>query len=188
MKITDLTVRYGDKTVLDGFNFTVEQNELVLFTAPSGYGKTTLFRAIAGLVKPTSGNITETGKVSYAFQEARLLPWFSALDNVWLVRQDKPKEEAKQLLLSLGFPEESLSQLPEELSGGMRQRVNLARAFFFDGDLLLLDEPFAGLDESNAHLVMDEILRQKEVRPVLMISHENDWDSCADRIVRMNEA
>ena len=188
MKIRDLTVRYGDKTVLDGFDLTVEKNELVLFTAPSGFGKTTLFRAVAGLIKPSSGTVEAVGKVSYAFQEARLLPWFSALDNVWLVRQDKPKEEAKRLLLSLGFPEESCLQLPEELSGGMKQRVNLARAFFYEGDLLLLDEPFSGLDEGNAHLVMDEILRQKEARPVLMISHENDWDSCADRIVRMNEA
>ena len=187
MKITDLTVRYGDKTVLDSFSFSVEQNELVLFTAPSGFGKTTLFRAIAGLVKPSSGCIEGVGVVSYAFQEARLLPWFSALENVCLVRPDKSKEEAQRLLLSLGFPEEALAQLPEELSGGMRQRVNLARSFFYEGDLLLLDEPFAGLDESNAQLVMDEIQRQRQARPVLMICHENDWDALADRIIRMDE-
>lgn len=188
MRIRDCSLRYGDNVLFEHFDLTVEDNELILFVAPSGYGKTTLFRAIAGLVTPAHGTIEDVGVVAYAFQEPRLLPWYSAVDNVSLVRDDRPKEEARALLLSLGLTAEACEQKADELSGGMRQRVNLARSFYYEGDILLLDEPFAGLDEANAGLVMKEILRQKESRPVLMISHERDFDAYADRIISMEAA
>ena len=187
MKINDLTVRYGDKTILEHVDLSAQAGELVILVAPSGYGKTTLFRAIAGLTPLAEGSIEGQGVVSYAFQEPRLLPWYSALENVALVRPDRSREEAEQLLLALGLSLEACHQYPAALSGGMRQRVNLARAFFYEGDLLLLDEPFTGLDADNARLVLAEILRQKEKRPVLMICHEHDWDEYADRVLRMDE-
>ena len=132
---------YGETRVFDGLELTIPENAIL--TAPSGSGKTTLLRLIAGLLTPEAGEITGVPeRVSFLFQEDRLLPWASALKNVELVC---PRARALEMLTALGL-EEKADKRPPRLSGGERRRVALARALCADGSLLLLDEPFKGMD------------------------------------------
>ncbi len=186
MIIKDLTVRYGDNTVLDRLNLEIKDKGLTLITAPSGFGKTTLFRAVAGLVKVESGSVFKVGRLSYAFQETRLLPWYSALKNVSVVRPDRDVREAEELLSRLGLSREEIALRPGELSGGMNQRVNLARAFFYDGDTILLDEPFVGLDPANIDRVYDLINDYKQERAIVMISHESANKDFVDYTIELD--
>lgn len=144
--------RFGKRPVISGFNLTVNQGEVLGLLGPSGIGKSTVLRMIAGLETPDSGRIrVGTAHIGYVFQEARLLPWDTALNNVILPLRalGQSKREAadraqyflKQMELS-----EFEKVYPHQLSGGMRQRVALARAFAINPDILLLDEPFTGLD------------------------------------------
>ena len=187
MKLENVTVRYGDKTVLNRLSLTISDSGLMLIDAPSGCGKTTLFRAIAGLIPLSGGKIETPGTISYAFQEARLLNWYTAWENVALVRADRSPELAKEWLLRLGFTPQEMDLYPPQLSGGMRQRVNLARAFFYEGELFLLDEPFAGLDEQNVSRVLESILSIRTSRPVLLVDHGSLAAPYADRVWRLED-
>ncbi|BCS87628.1 ABC transporter ATP-binding protein [Pseudodesulfovibrio sediminis] len=144
--------RFGKRPVISGFNLTVKQGEVMGLLGPSGIGKSTVLRMIAGLERPDSGSIrVGTAHIGYVFQEARLLPWDTALNNVVLPLRalgqtrweatDRARHFLKQMELS-----EFEKVYPHQLSGGMRQRIALARAFAISPDILLLDEPFTGLD------------------------------------------
>ncbi len=138
--------------VLDAISCQVETGEVVSVVGPSGCGKSTLLRLMAGMVQPEAGQITRRyHQAGFVFQEPRLLPWRTALDNVSLVLRNRGLDERQQAersrhLLSqvglVGFE----SYYPAQLSGGMRQRVGIARALAVDPDFVLLDEPFAALD------------------------------------------
>lgn len=147
IEIRDLTVRFADQTVFENRSFTLPDTGVVLLRGASGIGKTTLLRVLAGLQKPQSGKITGLmgRRISFAFQEPRLLEHMRAVDNVALV-SDRHTAETLLKMLNLG---EVLQKKASELSGGQKQRVSLARAFAFSNDVVLLDEPFAGLDEQN---------------------------------------
>ena len=136
---------YPEKKVLENLNLTLPDTGAVALMAPSGYGKTTLLRVLAGLKAPDAGEIKglENKKIAFLFQEDRLLPWVSAETNIEIVSD---QEKAKYWLEQMEIP--SGTQLPREMSGGMQRRVALARAMAFGGDVLLLDEPFKGLDEA----------------------------------------
>ncbi len=140
-----VSVGYPEKKVLENLSLTFPDTGAVALMAPSGYGKTTLLRVLAGLIKPEAGEITglENKKISFLFQEDRLLPWLTAEKNVELVSN---AEQAKYWLNQMEIP--NGNQLPREMSGGMQRRAALARAMAFGGDVLLLDEPFKGLDEA----------------------------------------
>ena len=148
IELKDLTVAYGDKPVLRGLDATLPDDGCVAVRGASGAGKTTLLRVLAGLVAPAAGSISGLSqrRVSMVFQEDRLLPWRTALENVALVR-DGSSGEAMRLLDAMELSAEA-GKLPVALSGGMQRRVALARALNFGGDMLLLDEPFKGLDEA----------------------------------------
>lgn len=174
MQITNLTKRFGKKLLFENLSFTVPENGIIAINGESGKGKTTLFRIIAGLDKKYSGNIDygNIKKISYVFQEPRLLPASTTLENVALPLGNTPeaKEKAKEYLTKVGL-ENDLNTYPDELSGGMKMRAAIARALAYDGDILLLDEAFNGIDKDMATVIMDLIKDYAETRPVLVITH-----------------
>ena len=145
IRLINVTAGYPGKTVLRNVTLSLPEKGSVAIMAPSGFGKTTLLRVLAGLIKPESGTVTgvENKKTVFLFQEDRLLPWLTAGKNVEIVSDP---EKARFWLNEMEI--DSPSQYHHEMSGGMQRRVALARAMAFGGDLLLLDEPFKGLDEA----------------------------------------
>lgn len=160
---------YSDKTVITDFNLKIAPGDRVCLFGESGKGKTTLLRLIAGLEIPTSGEITgiRDKKISVVFQEDRLLPWLSVLDNAALAGS---RERAVEILTALGLGD-CLDMRPEQLSGGMRRRVAVARALCADYDLLLLDEPFNGLDEELIKTTAALIVEYLENRTLVLVTH-----------------
>lgn len=155
---------------LDGLDLAVGEGEFVSLLGPSGCGKTTALRIIAGLEEPDSGEVTgETltpgeGGLAYVFQEPNLLPWASAADNVWfplrLAGIDRAAARGRiAAVLALAGIADFAEALPRALSGGMRMRVALARALVTRPRLLLMDEPFAALDEITRLRLNDDLLR-----------------------------
>lgn len=167
IKIENLTVIY-DKIVLDNVNMHFPSNGVFCIYAPSGTGKTTLLNAIAGLVK-YSGQIKVNGRISYLFQEDRLLNWLTARQNVMLL---EPVSDVAQKYMEAFGIHEFESEMPQNLSGGMKRRVALARTLAYDADIYLLDEPFKGLDEDNVKKVQNEINSLAQNKLVLVVTHD----------------
>lgn len=153
-------------SVLDGLDFEIPAGQFLAILGPSGCGKSTLLRLIAGLDRPRSGSIhaaAGSSGIAYVFQDAHLLPWRSALQNVALplelmhVSRGRRTDAARSALDQVGLSD-AMDRFPNQLSGGMRMRVSLARAMVTQPKLLLLDEPFAALDELTRER-LDEQLR-----------------------------
>jgi NitT/TauT family transport system ATP-binding protein len=163
----NLTHRFGDKLVLDNINLEIKDKEFLSFVGASGCGKSTFLRLIANLLTPSSGSIESAGredlKISMVFQDANLLPWLNVLRNVSLplklkgLQSDKPMEWLEKVGLA-----DSAKLYPDELSGGMKMRVAMARAMAMEPDLLLLDEPFGALDEITRQEMGDALLKFRE--------------------------
>ena len=152
----DVSVSFGEKSVLRGCSISGEDGARIALMGPSGCGKTTLLRVALGLQKPDSGSFrSDAGRIAAVFQEPRLLPWLTAAENVNLVLSDGPEtlSGAREWLARLGLGDAS-ELFPLELSGGMQQRVSIARALACAPDLLILDEPFRGLDQELRNQVM----------------------------------
>lgn len=177
MKITNLTKKFGKKIVLSSLTAEIPNKGITAVQGASGMGKTTLLRILAGLDKKFLGQIDlgKIKKISYVFQEPRLLNNLTALENVMLVldKSAKSRETATKWLCELGL-ENDLNTYPDEMSGGMKQRVSIARALAFDGDLLLLDEAFNGIDEQRTIDIMDIIIDFAEKKPCVVVSHNQD--------------
>lgn len=165
----NVSFSYGNTAVLNGVTWHLPDSGVVCLWGASGCGKTTALRLLAGLEKPAHGTIRGVGRVSMVFQEDRLLPWRTALENVMLTGAGEPI--ARELLSALGLTEEEIGALPIHLSGGQQRRVALARALAAESDILLLDEPFNGLDEGTWQDVVPLILRAAETRPVVLVTH-----------------
>jgi NitT/TauT family transport system ATP-binding protein len=161
-------------TALADVSLSVDAGEFVAVIGPSGCGKTTLLRAIGGLLTPTSGSVRIAGRsptvagrakqVGYVFQDASLLPWRTVIQNVRLPLEVNRRGHASthlrpERLLELMRLEEFRDYYPRQLSGGMQQRVALARTLVFDPSLLLMDEPFGALDEITRETMRYELLR-----------------------------
>lgn len=175
MKIQHLCKSFDGKVVLDHVSLTLESGGTACLMAPSGRGKTTLLRCIAGLETPDSGQITDLPeRIAYVFQEDRLCDGFSAVDNIRLVTGKALGEgEIRRHLEELGLAG-SLDQPVRELSGGMRRRVVISRAVCFGADLLLLDEPFKGLDDEARQQTADYILRHRGAAAILCVTHDRE--------------
>ena len=175
MKIQHLCKAFDGKMVLDHVSLTLESGGTACLMAPSGRGKTTLLRCIGGLEAPDSGQITDLPeRIAYVFQEDRLCDGFSAVDNIRLVTGKALGEgEIRRHLEELGLAG-SLDQPVRELSGGMRRRVVISRAVCFGADLLLLDEPFKGLDDEARQQTADYILRHRGAAAILCVTHDRE--------------
>lgn len=157
LTLEEISVRFGEKQVLDKCSLRIGKGERVALTGPSGCGKTTLARAALSLQNPDTGTVScGFSRAAAVFQEPRLLPWLTATENVNLVLSDSndTMEEARAWLdnLELG---DSAGLYPSELSGGMQQRVSIARALAVRPELLVMDEPFKGMDAA----LRDRVLR-----------------------------
>ncbi len=169
--LENVSKSFDGKTVLDGFSHTFPDRSLTAVTGPSGKGKTTLLRLIAGLNKPDGGAVLLSGKkISMVFQEDRLLTNRTALENVAAVTD---RDNALQLLEKVGLSD-AAEMRPDELSGGMKRRVAIARALAFDGDILLLDEPFMGLDSELRDAVFTLISEASKKACVILVTHDAD--------------
>lgn len=171
IRLENITKRYGDKTVLDRVSMKFEKGGVYCLMGPSGRGKTTLLRLIAGLERPDEGEISGVSGVSMMFQDNRLIPFMSAVDNCALPVKDKAA--ASRALTELGLGE-SLHKPALELSGGMARRVALARALIYEGGTLLLDEPFTGLDKGTANTAAEFIHSMRRGRTLIAVSHSLD--------------
>jgi len=176
IELSGLTKRYGaGQTILESINLTISKGEFVSFIGPSGCGKSTALKLIAGLAVPTSGTISVEGMtpknarevISFIFQDATLLPWRTVKQNVGLglelegVESNRRKEKTSQLLELVGLQHMS-DAYPRELSGGMKMRVSIARALATSPRLLLMDEPFAALDEMSRDRLNEQLLRLRD--------------------------
>ena len=180
--LENITVKYAEQTVIQKLDFCFENGKFYGLTGPSGIGKTTLFSVISQLIKPTSGKIRTDGeKIGYVFQDARLFPWMTALENIECVCEDKSKAK---FYLDLLLPD-GAEKYPHELSGGMRQRVSIARALAYECDILLLDEPFKGLDGKTKEIVIKTVLEFVRERTAIMISHDTEELALCDEIYKM---
>jgi ABC-type multidrug transport system ATPase subunit len=180
LEIKSLTKAFDKKTILNNFSYCFNEKGLYILRGESGIGKTTLLRIIAGLDANYSGEVVGGGVhlVSFAFQEHRLFPSISAIENVVVaISNGKSKadyDRALNLLRLLGLNDDDVKLYPHELSGGMKQRVSLARAILMDAPILLLDEPTKELDSANADTVRKLIIEESKRRLVIMVSHNNE--------------
>ncbi|MDE7161210.1 MAG: ATP-binding cassette domain-containing protein, partial [Anaeroplasmataceae bacterium] len=146
IKLTNITKRYEEKIIFDHFSLELPENKITCILGESGVGKTTLLNMIAGLTA-FQGHIEAPEKISYIFQEPRLIPNLTVKENLKLVSKLSEDEEIHTLLSILEI-EDKIDTYPNQLSGGEAQRVSIARAFLYDGDMILMDEPFSSLDLS----------------------------------------
>lgn len=190
----------GEAVAIDGFNLTVQEGEFVCVVGPSGCGKSTFLRIVAGLVPHTGGSVTITpGSVpgkplsSVVFQEYAIFPWKTVLDNVAFGLQMRGmgrKERyaiADQWLTRVGL-RKFAGYYPAQLSGGMKQRVSIARALANDPEVLLMDEPLGALDAQTKTVLQDELIRiwEEHRKTVLYITHSIDEAVLlGDRVVIM---
>jgi NitT/TauT family transport system ATP-binding protein len=173
IEIAGVTKQYGNaRAVLESIDLLVAKQEFISIIGPSGCGKSTILKLIAGLAVPTSGTILVDGMIpqnaretiSFVFQDATLLPWRTVKENIGLglelerVRNDRRENEIAALLDLVGLKNVAMAY-PRELSGGMKMRVSIARALATNPRLMLLDEPFAALDEMSRDRLNEEILR-----------------------------
>ena len=184
IQIENLKVRYGEQTVLEGLNATFNDNTFYGITGTSGIGKTTLLGAIAGLVEHEGKITLSSKKIGYIFQEPRLFPWMTALENVTCICDDK--EKAKYFLDVL-LPD-AHDKYPDEMSGGMKQRVSIARALSYDCDILLLDEPFKGLDEQTKASTINTVLEHLKGKIAIMVSHSDEELSLCNVVYRIDSS
>src|SRR5688500_2507894 len=175
------TGKGGDPVVAIGdISLEVEGNVFVSIVGPSGCGKSTLLNILSGVETPTRGNVSVTegerpAHLGYVFQDARLLPWRTVMDNMMYVRDDGDAGAAKAAryldMVGLGHTHE---MFPGQLSGGMQQRVGIARAFSVEPDLLLMDEPFSHLDAITARSLRDQLqdIWNRTRKTVLFVTHD----------------
>ena len=183
VKINKISKHYGEHHLFEDLNFDVQQHEIVALVGPSGCGKSTLLRIIAGFEKPTAGEIICSGNTKTIFQYDGLLPWMTVKENIALGAKQNPQDIAHWLerVQMLSF----VDHYPRELSGGMRQRAELARAMIGGSDVLLMDEPFSALDMFSRLKLREElaIILNQEARTVILVTHDVvEAAQLADRI------
>jgi NitT/TauT family transport system ATP-binding protein len=190
LRIEEASVSFGSVEVFRQLSLEISRGEFVAVVGPSGCGKTTLLNLFSGFLEPTSGRVICSGRVRMVYQHDSLFPWQSAGQNIALGLRDLSDEAERQRqlqeMLRLINLEEFADSYPHQLSGGMRQRVELARALAGDTDILLLDEPFSSLDYLTRLRLRRELARMLEELPrtVVLVTHDiEEAAQLADRIL-----
>lgn len=185
INLQNITVRFGEKLVLDRFSLEIPDQGLTALAGPSGCGKTTLLRTAAGLVRQLEGSVSgvDPARTAFLFQEDRLLPWRTVSQHITDVLPRSRREEAGRWLAFAELEGEE-NTCPSALSGGMARRLALARCAALGGDLFLLDEPFAGVDQARTARILDR-LRGLGV-PVVLATHQPQVLAACDRIISLN--
>lgn len=186
MILSNISKRYGTKTIFDDFSVSFEKNKITAILGESGSGKTTLLKTVAGLTD-FAGEISELEKpVSMVFQENRLIKNLTVEENLRLII---PDADVKTILKSVGL--DGVEKLyPKQLSGGMARRIAIARAIYFPSKTLLLDEPFNSLDVAVKYYIARKIkeIQKREPRTVLFVTHDvAEATGLADRIVLLSD-
>ena len=184
IKLENITFRYGDKLVLDRFSLEIPGDGLTALSGPSGCGKTTLLRVLAGLAKPETGTVdgVNPSRTAFLFQEDRLLPWRTVGQHITdVLPRARRGEQADWLAFAELSGEENAH--PAELSGGMARRLALARCAALGGELLLLDEPFAGVDPRRAARILERL--QGLGVPIVLTSHQPPVLAACDRVIAL---
>ncbi|MCX7653471.1 MAG: ABC transporter ATP-binding protein [Fervidobacterium sp.] len=188
LSVKNLEKFFGKLKVIENLSFELLKGESVAFLGPSGCGKTTLLKIVAGIDKNYNGYIQKYfSKIGYVFQEPRLIPWKNVLENILFVYND----EQRALSILKTFSLENFAHyLPSKLSGGMKQRVNLARALISDPEVLFLDEPFASLDVHMKLSIIEDIIEKRKIGNFSMILVTHDIREAlllADRIILLSD-
>ena len=202
MQVEDVSYSFGALKIMEDISFSSQMDQFVSLIGPSGCGKSTLLRIMAGLIKPDTGKVLYRGKevvepikeISFVFQDFGLLPWLTNLENVKIglsssdMNDDKKTEVAKKLLAKFkldGFE----NSYPNMLSGGMKQRIGVARAIASEPRVLLMDEPFSSVDELTAETLRSDIIHMLKsndisVNTVVMVTHNvEEAVELSDKIV-----
>jgi NitT/TauT family transport system ATP-binding protein len=192
--VDNVSVNFGAIAVFEHVSISIDEGEFVAVVGPSGCGKTTLLNLLSQFLRPSSGSVRSAGRIRMVYQHDSLLPWQTVRENILLGLRDlKDESERNQQLVDMlglikleGFAD----HYPHQLSGGMRQRVELARALIGNTEILLLDEPFSSLDYLSRIRMRNELARMliQLPRTVVLVTHDiEEAAQLADRVIVLSE-
>jgi ABC-type nitrate/sulfonate/bicarbonate transport system ATPase subunit len=194
LRLEGVSHSFGATRVLQDLSLEVRPGEFVAIVGPSGCGKTTLLNLLSGFYSPTSGRVVRGGKTRTVYQHDGLFPWLTVAQNIGMglryLKSEAEKQQQMAELLALIRLEGFEGHYPHQLSGGMRQRVELARALAGDSDVLLMDEPFSALDYQTRLRMRRELVRMLERRPrtVIFVTHDiEEAAQLADRVAVLSD-
>lgn len=186
--IKNINKSFDNEVIFKDYSCIFKDNKITALLGESGRGKTTLLRIIAGLDIDYAGTVELNNQtIAYVFQEDRLLDWMSVYDNIAFVLKDKVldyDEKVNQIIKAIGL-EDDKDKFPSQLSGGMQRRVALGRAFVFESDILLLDEPFRGLNQEMKLTIARRFLSiaKEDKRTTIIVTHDSDIIEIAEKII-----
>lgn len=180
ISIKNINKRFNERVIFNDFNIDFYKNKVNCIIGKSGCGKSTLLNIISGIIPNDDGNFETIDKygISYIFQDDRLIDWLTVGENISLiVKKIYPKQKTQELCdkyLDLVGIKEYKNYYPQMLSGGLRQRVNIARAFIYPSKIVIMDEPFKSIDVINKKIIMNNFKKilEKEERTVLFVTHD----------------
>lgn len=174
IEIKNLTISFQENEILHQFCIKIPEGSTVAIMGDSGIGKSTLLKIMMGLLVPDSGELIGLSdkKISVVFQEDRLCEYLSAIKNVMMVLDGTQKREIAREHLTQLIAQEDIHKQVLNLSGGMKRRVSVARAFAYPSDLILMDEPLTGLDTTNKQKTVDYMLKYKKNRTMIFVTHD----------------
>ena len=190
LEFDSVSVKYNEHEVIKNLSFSLKKGEVIALLGPSGCGKTTILNITSGLLAETAGKVSvHTKKFGYVFQEPRLLPWRTVIDNILFVMKEKDRKvkqkQTNEILKMVGL-DHVANDYPSKLSGGMKQRVSIARALAADPQIILMDEPFSALDPKLKNELQEDVIKliDKNQIGIIYVTHDPlEAIKLADRIL-----